>query len=245
MQEQPAVNLDETSTREGKVTKWLWTAATRLVSVFAIRQSRGSDVVQELLGDSDAVVGSDRYVAYAQVPLEQRQLCWPHLIRNFKAMVERGGTAARVGLSLLRHAATLFTWWHRVRDGTLEWSSFQTYVARLRPQVRFDLWFGQQLADEKTAATCRNLLEVEPAMYTFVRRDDIEPTNNAAERALRHGVIWRKTSFGTQSEAGSRYVERMLTVRETLRLQGRGMLEYLTQACQAAIQQTAPPSLLP
>ena len=246
VQQQEAANLDETSFRQGHLTMWLWTAVTAKVTVFAIRLSRGRDVVRELLGDAASmIVGSDRYVAYSERAPQRRQVCWAHLARNFKVFVERGGTAALIGQTLLAQVDTLFHWWHRVRDGTLERSSFQTYVSGLRHRVHMELWYGQQLADANTAATCRQMLAVEPAMYTFVRRDDVQPTNNAAERALRHGVIWRKTSFGTQSDAGTRYVERMLTVRDTLRQQQRSMLEFLTQACQASFQHTAPPSLLP
>ncbi len=247
VQRQEAVNLDETSFRQGKVTTWLWTAATATATVFAIRLSRGREVVRELLGEAarTTIVGSDRYVAYGDRAPQWRQVCWAHLARNFKAFVERGGTAAVIGQTLLEQVDTLFHWWHRVRDGTLERSSFQTYMSGLRHRVHMELWYGTQLADAQTAATCREILEIEPAMYTFVRVAGVEPTNNAAERALRHGVIWRKTSFGTQSDAGTRYVERMLTVRETLRKQQRSMLAFLTQACQAAFRHTAAPSLLP
>ena len=107
------------------------------------------------------------------------------------------------------------------------------------------LWYGQRLADDKTAATCANLLAMEPALWTFVRKQGVEPTNNTAERALRHGVLWRHTSFGTHSPVGSRFVERMLTVRDTLRQQQRNVLEYLTTACRAALCHQPAPSLLP
>ena len=79
----------------------------------------------------------------------------------------------------------------------------------------------------------------------FVRKEGVEPTNNTAERALRHGVLWRHTSFGTHSPAGSRFVERMLTVRDTLRQQQRNVLDYLTLACQSALRHQSAPSLLP
>jgi transposase len=93
--------------------------------------------------------------------------------------------------------------------------------------------------------TCTNLRQIEPALWTFVRKEGVEPTNNAAERALRHGVLWRHTSFGTHSPAGSRFVERMLTVRDTLRQQQRNVLDYLTLACQSALRHQSAPSLLP
>ena len=246
VRQQVAINIDETSWREARAKAWLWTAVTSLVTVFAIRPRRDTEVARELLGEhSTAVVGSDRYVVYDYLPLAQRQICWAHLQRTFEDFAERGGEAATVGNQLLDYRKQLFSWWHRVRDGTLKRSSFQVYVSDLRWRLRFELWYGEQFADAQTAATCANLQAVEPALWTFVRKEGVEPTNNAAERALRHGVLWRQTSFGTHSPAGSRFVERMLTVRDTLRQQHRNVLEYLTEACQAALQQRAAPSLLP
>jgi transposase len=89
------------------------------------------------------------------------------------------------------------------------------------------------------------VLRVEPALWTFVRVEGVEPTNNAAERALRHAVQWRKTSYGTDSAGGSRFVEHILTVVTTCRQQKRNVLAYLTACCQARYAGTAPPSLLP
>ena len=246
VQRQAAVNLDETGWHEARARAWLWTAAAAGVTVFAIRRHRRREVIGELLGPHcTAIVGSDRYSAYGHLPVARRQLCWAHVRRTFEEFVARGGEAAGVGQRLLAHADLLFTWWHRVRDGTLQRSSFQTYVSDLRARVRFELWYGEQLADAQTAATCANLRAIEPALWTFVRQPGVEPTNNQAERALRHGVVWRHTSFGTHSPAGSRFVERLLTVHESLRQQGRRVLEYLTCACQAALRQEPPPSLLP
>ena len=165
VRQQPAVNIDETSWREGTDKAWLWTAATEEVITFAIRQSRGSDVAQELLGDNaTAVVGSDRFTAYCYLPVANRQLCWAHLQRTFEVFTERGGQAAKIGTVLLEQVDTLFTWWHRIRDGTLEWSSFRTYLSRIRHRIHMELLYGQLLADPQTATTCANLLQLEPAM---------------------------------------------------------------------------------
>ncbi len=247
VRQQPVVNLDETGWREDRVKAWLWTATTAAVSVFAIRSNRSREVIEELLGaDPMAIVGSDRYSAYSHLPVSRRQVCWAHLERTFEDFQARRGEAATVGGDLLADAQQLFTWWHRVRDGTLQRSSFQTYVSdQLRWRVRYHLGNGQHLADAQTAATCANLLAIEPALWTFVRTPGVEPTNNAAERALRHGVLWRHTSFGTHSAAGSRFVERLLSVRDTLRQQKRNILDYLTTACQAALRHQPAPSLLP
>ena len=246
VQKQPALHIDETGWRQGRAKAWLWTVASALVTVFAIRSGRDRQVARELLGeDTTAIIGSDRFTVYDYLSVWQRQACWSHLERTFEQFVDRGGEAARVGKILLQCTHQMFTWWHRVRDGTLQRSSFQAYISDLRSQVRFQLWYGQRLADDKTAATCANLLAMEPALWTFVRKQGVEPTNNTAERALRHGVLWRHTSFGTHSPVGSRFVERMLTVRDTLRQQQRNVLEYLTTACRAALCHQPAPSLLP
>lgn len=246
VKEQQAANLDETGWRQRNRKAWLWTATTAWVSVFAIRFSRGSRVVRELLGDAfSGTVGSDRWSAYSFLPVHSRQICWAHLKRDFQAFVDRGGESAQLGADLLTHLAQMFTWWYRVRDGTLKRSSFQTYMRTVKHRIGTLLRQGQECAHPKTAATCRELLKLEPALWTFVRREGVAPTNNAAERALRHGVIWRKTSFGTQSNAGSLFVERMMTVVTTLRQQHRNVLEYLTTACEATLREKTPPSLLP
>jgi transposase len=246
VQQQPVVNIDETGWREARDKAWLWTVVSDQVTIFAIRSCHDREVARELLGaDTCAVVGSDRHSIYGYLPASQRQACWAHLERAFETFVERGAEAAQVGETLLECSHQMFSWWHRVRDGTLQRSSFQVYLSDLRLRVRFYLWYGQEFADEQTAATCANLLEIEPALWTFARKEGVEPTNNTAERALRHGVLWRHTSFGTHSPAGSRFVERMLTVRDTLRHQQRQVLDYLTRACQAALRRRPAPSLLP
>ena len=243
---QATVHLDETGGRERRGKAWLWTAVTEGVSVFAIRNSRGRDGVEAMLGpDNRAIVGSDRYSAYGHLPPRRRQVCWAHLRRAFEEFRARGGEAAWVGQRLLDAREQLFARWYRVRDGTLQRSSFQAPVRDLRARGRWYLWYGQHFADASTAATCANLLDLEPALWTFARREGVEPTNNEAERALRHGVLWRHTSFGTHSADGSRFVERLLTVRDTLRQQQRNVLDYLQSACHAAVRQQPAPSLLP
>ena len=178
------------------------------MTVFAIATSRKAEVAQDLLGlDRRKVVISDRLKSYNWIA--RRQFCWAHLNRDFQAMSDRGGRAGEIGQRLLGHSERLFEWWHRVRDGTLARSSFQQFVSGLRTCVRADLQRGVDCGCDKTAGTCRELLAGETHLWTFVRVEGIEPTNNDAERALRHGVIYRKLSGGTASESGSRFVERM------------------------------------
>jgi transposase len=139
----------------------------------------------------------------------------------------------------------MFAWWQRVRDGTLTRADFQSAMQAIRKEVGALLRIGTFVKQVMTRRTCQNILKVEQALWTFVDCEGVEPTNNAAERALRRGVIWRRRSFGTQSENGSRFVERILTVVISLRQQKRDVLDYLTEACQARTRGCGSPSLLP
>ncbi len=246
VQQQSVVHVDETGWREVNQRAWLWVAVTHTVTVFLIRLSRGSQVAKELVGEAFAgILVSDRWSGYRWVPLPGRQLCWAHLIREFRQMAEAGGSAAALGEALGMCARQLFHWWHRVRDGTLQRSSFCAYTRQLRLEVRALLREGASCEDAKSAALCRSLLQHEPALWTFIRHEEVELTNNPSERALRPVVLWRKGSFGTQSRAGSEFAERMPTIVATLRQQQRNILDYATIACEAALYQHPAPSLLP
>lgn len=235
VKDQSIKHADESSWAEGprRSKVWLWVASTVLVTVFLIRASRGKDVAKQLLGKVRGILVTDRWCAYSWWPLKKRQLCWAHIRRHFKRMKEAEGPAARIAEELLNQQALLFELWHRVRDGTLERSSFQTYASEIRCYVRDLLERGQACSHKFTATTCAELLKVEPAMWTFVRVEGVEPTNNDGERAIRPAVIWRKISFGTHSSWGSRFVERMLSVVYTLKQQERNALAFLTEAVAA------------
>src|SRR4051812_25705152 len=244
VREAAVAHIDETSWWQGRDKMWLWVAVTRLVTVFTIAPSRGADVAKDMLGtDAEKVVISDRLTSYSWI--KRRQFCWAHLNRDFQAMVARGGESAEVGRLLLGHSERLFDWWHRVRDGTMARATLRSRVAMIRFSFREGLRRGVKCGCVKTAGTCRELLAGEPHLWTFVRVEGVEPTNNDAERALRHGVIYRKLSGGTESEAGSRFVERMLSVVATCRQQEVNVLDYLTRCYQARLDGQAAPSLLP
>jgi transposase len=244
VQQQPVAHVDETGWREGRRRAWLWVAATATVTVFLIHARRGAEAAQALLGTFVGILASDRWTAYNGWPLRNRQLCWAHLRRHFTAFAEFAGSPGRLGRALLAETDQLFAWWHRVRDGTLSRASFRTYVRPLRRRVEALLWLGGRCRHAPTAATCREILQLAPALWTFVRVPGVEPTNNAAERALRPGVLWRKGSFGSHSPAGSRFAERMLTVAATLKQQRRNIVDYVTLACEAALRGAPAPSLL-
>jgi len=246
VQSQAVQNVDETSWREKTKRAWLWISTTPLVTVFLVLATRGAKGAQHLLGHTvTGVVGSDRWSGYTWLDPQQRQLCWAHLKRDFQALAERGGESERIGRALLEQVEKLFGLWHRVRAGTLNRADFQTAMQPIQTDVGNLLREGAALACDKTRHTCVNLLKLEVALWTFVRVVGVEPTNNRAERGLRRAVLWRRRSFGTQSEDGSRFVERVLTAVTTLRQQNRDVLDYLTEACAAAMHGDPAPSLLP
>lgn len=245
-QRQPVRNVDEPGWREKTKRRWLWISVTPLVAVFRLLKTRGATGAKELLGaDVGGTIGTDHYGGYHWIDPCQRQLCWAHLKREFVAWSQRTGETARIGLALLAAEKQLFSAWDRVRDGTLAWADFQVARLPLMTRVRPLLEEGAVGVDAKAQGPCRNLLKREAALWTFVWEADVEPTNNRAERALRRAVVWRRRSFGTQSAAGSQFVERILTAVPTLGQQRRDVLDYLTAACTAAICKQPAPSLLP
>jgi transposase len=246
VRQQAYANVDETGWHQMDQRAWLWVAATTLVTVFVVVGTRSAEGLKRLLGESfKGIVGSDRWGAYRGLDPLRRQVCWAHLKRDFQAFVDRGGESAIIGNLLLAQVKAMFELWYRVRDGTLSRADFQVAMQPIQAEVGGLLWIGTLLDHSSTRKTCRNILSLEPALWTFVSQQGVEPTNNAAERPLRRGVIWRRRSFGTQSEAGSVFVARILTTVSTLRQQKRDVLDFLTEACMAKICGDHAPSLLP
>ena len=245
VRQQPVIHVDETGWHQRRQRAWLWVAATTLVTVFLVHARRGTGAARTLLRGTAAILVTDRWSAYQAWPLARRQLCWAHLRREWVAFTERGGTAWRAGRALLAETRAIFALWHRVRDGTLSRRRFQTAMRPHRRRVEAWLRRGTACRHAKTAATCREVLALAPALWTFVDVPGVEPTNNAAERPLRPAVLWRRKSFGTHSAAGSRFASRMLTVAATLKAQQRNIVDYVTQACVAALHGVPAPSLLP
>ncbi len=247
----PVAHVDETGYRqppvEGERPKkaWLWAAVTPLVTVFLVHAKRSAVAAKELLGSFAGILVSDRWSAYSFIDAARRQLCWAHLLRDFEWIAEFGAEATATGRALVEQTKLMFRWWHELRAGGLTRSGFQERMTPLMERVGALLEEGAACGHKKTAGRCRKILELRAALWTFVRVDGVEPTNNAAERAFGPAVLWRKGSFGSASPRGSRFAERILTVAATCRQQGRSVLEYLVAACEAHARGEPAPSLLP
>jgi transposase len=244
--QQPVNQVDETIWPEGEKQKWLWIDATPEVTVCRILSGRGQAQAKEVIGKGyQGIINTDRYAGYHWMDAHRRQLCWAHLKREFLAIKGRGGMSAEIGDGLLEQVKEIFEAWRALKDGDLSREGFQQKMEPVQARVKELIQRGVACDQAKTRRTCENLLKHEISLWTFVREEGVEPTNNNAERPLRRAVMWRRKSFGTQSERGSRFVERILTVVTSLRQQGRDVLEYLTAACRAVLGQPSACCLLP
>lgn len=233
---QEVLGIDESPTKEATAKSWLWTCVAPRFTVFALRTTRAATVLNELLGETfTGVVNCDRARMYFCLP--RLQWCWAHLKRDFQALVDSGdGVQKRLGHDLLRPTRKLFELWTRCRDGTLSRAEFQGQMKSLREEINNLLLRGSFAG----IGMAEELYNHRQRLWTFVDVEGVEPTNNASERALRHAVIWRKLSFGTQSAKGSRFVETLLTVVETCRQQARHLFAFLAAAIQAHIAKNPP-----
>jgi transposase len=236
---------DETSWKLWGKLCWLWAAATAGMAVFLIHAKRGAKGLRAILGESiEGIVHSDRWHVYLQVPEERRQLCWAHLKRDFQKIVDCGGPSVFVGRRGLRIVRDLFAAWRAFVAGNITRTRLQELIAPLQRRMSKTLLEGAFGTDARVAKFCENLINLEPALWNFVRTEGVEPTNNYMERLVRLAVLWRRRSFGCKSEAGCRFVERILTVVQTCRLRQRNTVEYLHEAVRAHRAGKACPSLL-
>ena len=239
------VHADETSWDTAGARGWLWVAVTDHVTVFLVHPERSKNAAQSLLGAThEGWLITDRWTAYDQHPVERRQVCLTHLHRQFREMALYSGQMGQVGRTLDASMELMWEYWSRVRSG--EWTrvAFAAKVEKVRADIKAALELGGSL-NHRRSGRCREILKLESAMWTFASHEGIEPTNNVAERAIRHAVVWRKKCYGSQSSWGEQFVGRILTVHATLKRQGRNLLEFLQTSLEARARKLAAPSLLP
>jgi transposase len=238
-------HADETGWKEAGKKRWLWVAAIPSVVYFVIHPCRNLSALKRLVGEKfHGILCSDRWCVYDEWPSGMRQLCWAHLKRNWEKQVERGGTAKRLGEAWLEVQSQVFELWHRFRGGGITRDELGDQMAPLILAMMGIVESGSRSRDGKLARFCERLTEVSADLWTFVVEEGVEPTNNHAERVLRRAVLWRRRSFGCHSANGCRFVERILTVVQTLRLQKRSVLAFLSEAIQAHRAGTTAPRLV-
>jgi transposase len=235
------LHMDETTyPREGPGGNWVWAAIQPQLAIFNVLPSRARYVIHDLIGQAPkGVVVSDRYAGYAHLDVNRRQVCWAHLLRDFRRMGERAGLPGRVGQRLLGLGYLMFRW--RERGRTTD-EQFEPLQRRLRLAL---LRGSSQALCRRTASTCANLLKLWPALWGFLTYPNVEPTNNAAEQALRSIVLKRKISGPTRSRRGDAFIAHGFSVHETCRRQGRDVWNFMREAVVAWIDKTAHPSLMP
>ena len=228
---QDHLNADETSWKTLAKTRWVWVGCCQDSVFFEIKSSRSTRAFQEVFNGFKGGLTTDRYDAY-NAHEGDRQLCWSHADRDFEKIASREGFDKTVGEMLLQCKEAVFDLWHHFKDGIITRNELIRKIEE-GPKEDIRLLFKIGIAHEdcqsKTKATCKDFYNHFDMLWVFVYKENIEPTNNLAEQGLRHGVIWRKLSYGTQSEVGERFVERVMTVAETLKRQARNSFDYFTE----------------
>lgn len=237
-------HADATSWLEAGKLRSLWTIATSAVTVFKIFVDGSADTIKPFFGACKGILVSDRAKVLSFWDMARRQVCWAHLLRKFVSFSERDGPAGQLGRELLDATAVMFRYWRDLRANKLDRAQFYAWMTPLRTQVEACLERAAAAGIADFSGSCADILAHREALWTFVERTDVEPTNNHAERELRRFVLWRKRSFGAQSERGHLFAERVMTVAHTARKQGKNVLAFLTACCKAQLSATAAPSLL-
>ena len=239
----PAVtHADETShfrysAEHGLERHWLWTLTSGTAVYFMASFSRGKRVAESLLKGYSGVLVTDRLGSYGCYPQERRQVCLAHIIRNLTAMSQRKGDAGRLGDRLVRLLQLVFRLEHGWRRGRYSDTRYQLRLDRLQDAFHQGIELGSGwTSSQKTMNQCKQLLKDESMLWTFRRYPNVPLTNNAAERAVRPYVIWRKTSFFSQSARGDRFRERILSVTESCKRLRVPAYDFLRQVCEQGIQ---------
>ncbi len=236
-------HTDGTSWSQGGVTMALWTLAAAGVTVFKILANSAKNTLRPLYGALSGILISDRAKALNFWAMAQRQICWAHLLRKFISFSERAGPSAAFGKKLLDYTGLVFDYWHDYKQGRLDHATFVAWLAPVRQQLEAALADAVAADIPGLSGSCNDILEHRAALWTFVDQAGVDPTNNHAEREIRAFVLWRKRSFGTQSDRGNTFAENLMTVAHTSRKQKRSVLAFLTACCDAARDDLPPPSL--
>jgi len=227
----PVNHIDETSWKTNGCLRWLWTMTSVFVAFFMIHKNRSRAAFEELVGTWQGILISDGYALYRKW-VNKRQTCLAHLIRCAIGVSESCdpdiaavGTRIKEELQLLCHMA-------KAPPSIKEWNSFYARLMLLF-QLNSDY-------DDKSGKLVRRLMREIDNLWTFLEVHGVEPTNNVAERSLRFPVTYRKRSFGTRQECGERFIERIMSLRQTCRIRKERTFPILVDAFRAWLNRSTP-----
>jgi transposase len=224
-------HVDETSWFQTGKLKWLWVMANTAVSYFMIHPHRSKEAFLALIGNWKGILVSDDYGLYRSW-VHKRQTCLAHLIRRAKGLCEmRTESVQEFGQSVLKELR-LLCHWAKAPPSEKQWTDFYSRFILLL--------FLFENADDEAGKMARRLLDEMECLWLFLEEEGVEPTNNFGERALRFGVIWRKRSNGTQSDKGDRWVERILSLKQTCRTRSIPVFPKLVEAIQCYFKEQKP-----
>ncbi len=236
--------MDETGWRTAGQRRALWGMFTGCHAFFHLAPDRHERHAKQLLAGHAGIVTSDRWWAYAHLPLARRQLCWAHLRRDFQAHTEGLAAEKEFGEHGLGLCERVFWAWE-VFQQTGDRRELKRTIRQLQRQYEPIIrgYAAKRARNHHCRGMARNLLKLWPALWSFANHSGVQPTNNHAERSLRGAVIYRKLSHGSQSEAGERRIERLLSTSITCRLQRRSLFTYMTDLLTAHARGDPAPSL--
>jgi transposase len=234
-------HFDETGWRDRGKRHFVWLATCQQAAVYRIDRNRNTVAFQRLIGRETwtAPAVTDRYVVYNR--FKNHQFCLAHLIREFKGHGEREGPDKIIGLSIEKELRQSCRVHREYRDGKISLVQRNRHVGVRKRRVKYWLEDGLANGSNVLAKICETLLEDFEKLWTFTRFSDMEPTNNMAERDLRKLVIWRRKSYGTRSDRGKKFVERITTTAQTIRKQSGNVLRFVQQAVECFYKRGLPP----
>lgn len=239
----PVKHTDGTTWAQAGKGLALWTLATASVTVYKILADGSKKTLRGLFGQLKGILISDRAGALTFWVMERRQVCWAHLLRKFISFAERDGRAGELGSELLGLTGIMFEYWHDLKAGRLKREQFLAWMTPLQAHMESVLERAAAANIKRLSGACADILAHRSALWTFITHAGVEPTNNHAERELRAFVLWRKRCFGSNSLRGNLFAERIMTVARTAQKQGKNVLDFLTQCCEASRSGKPAPSL--
>ena len=235
---------DATTWTRAGVLMSLWTMASAAATVYRIFDDGRRETIRPMFGPQVGILVSDRATVFGFWPMRRRQVCHAHLLRKFVSFSERDGPAGAIGRELLELTSLMFEYWHGFKDGVLDRAELQRWIRPVQRDIERLLKRGACAGIKRFSGSCADILAHREALWTFVTHQGVEPTNNHAELEVRDFVLWRKRSFGTQSERGERFAERVMTAVRTARKQGMDVLDFLVRSVTAHVNGAPPPRLL-